>query len=51
MVGVGPGGIYTKSKNGINWNRMPSPGATFTSVAWNGSVFVAVGSHNIAVSR
>ncbi|MDO8331071.1 MAG: YncE family protein [Fluviicoccus sp.] len=51
MVGVGPGGIYTKSKIGINWNRMPSPGATFTSVAWNGSVFVAVGSHNIAVSR
>jgi hypothetical protein len=50
MVGAGPGGIYTKSGTGINWTRHPS-GATYTSVAWNGSVFVAVGTNNIAVSR
>jgi hypothetical protein len=50
MVGAGPGGIYTKSGTGINWTRHPS-GATYTSVAWNGNVFVAVGTNNIAVSR
>jgi hypothetical protein len=50
LVGAGPGGIYTKSGTGINWTRHPS-GATYTSVAWNGSVFVAVGTNNIAVSR
>lgn len=50
MLGAGPGGIYTKSGTGLNWIHQPS-GASYTSVAWNGSVFVAVGTNNIAVSR
>lgn len=50
IVGAGSGGIYTKSDTGLNWTRQSS-GATYTSVAWNGSVFVAVGTNTIAVSR
>lgn len=50
MVGVGPGGIYSKPSTGPAWTRQSS-GSTYTSVAWNGSVFVAVGTNTIAVSR
>jgi hypothetical protein len=52
FVAVGTGGTISTSPDGVTWTARANPGAAWSSITWNGSVFcvIASGSNSTATS-